>query len=79
MGIMEKKMETTIAYWGCTGTMEKTMEATRRDYQSNEVLIPVYAKFPRNTGGGRVDVRSVGLQRGEGKHAFYLHCRPLLT
>ena len=28
MGIMEKKMETTIVYWGNLGIMEKKMEAT---------------------------------------------------
>ena len=28
MGIMEKKMETTIVYWGNIGIMEKKMEAT---------------------------------------------------
>ena len=26
MEIMEKKMETTIVYWGCMGIMEKKME-----------------------------------------------------
>ena len=28
MGIMEKKMETTIAYWGNLGIMDRKMEAT---------------------------------------------------
>ena len=28
IGIMEKKMETTIVYWGCIGIMEKKMETT---------------------------------------------------
>ena len=28
MGIMEKKMETTIVYWGYIGIMEKKMETT---------------------------------------------------
>ena len=28
MGIMEKKMETTIIYWGNMGIMEKKMETT---------------------------------------------------
>ena len=28
MGIMEKKMETIIIYWGSPGIMEKKMEAT---------------------------------------------------
>ena len=28
LGIMEKKMETTIGYWGYSGIMEKKMEAT---------------------------------------------------
>ena len=28
MGIMEKKMETTIVYWGYMGIMEKKMETT---------------------------------------------------
>ena len=28
MGLMEKKMETTIVYWGYIGIMEKIMEAT---------------------------------------------------
>ena len=28
-GIMEKKMETTIVYWGFVGIMEKKMETTR--------------------------------------------------
>ena len=28
MGIMEKKMETTIVYWACIGIMEKKMETT---------------------------------------------------
>ena len=27
-GIMEKKMETTIVYWGYVGIMENKMEAT---------------------------------------------------
>ena len=29
MGIMEKKVETTIVYWGNIGIMEKKMETTR--------------------------------------------------
>ena len=28
IGIMEKKMETTIVYWGYIGTRENTMETT---------------------------------------------------
>ena len=28
MGIMEKKMETTIVYWGNIGIMENKLEAT---------------------------------------------------
>ena len=28
MGIMEKKIETTIVYWGNLGIMEEKMEAT---------------------------------------------------
>ena len=28
IGIMEKKMETTIVYWGYIGILEKKMEAT---------------------------------------------------
>ena len=28
MGMMEKKMETTIVYWGNLGIMEKKMETT---------------------------------------------------
>ena len=28
VGIMEKKMETTIVYWGYIGIMEKNMETT---------------------------------------------------
>ena len=28
LGIMEKRMETTIVYWGYIGLMEKKMEAT---------------------------------------------------
>ena len=28
IGVMEKKMETTIVYWGCIGIMENQMETT---------------------------------------------------
>ena len=28
IGIMEKKMETTVVYWGCIGIMAKKMETT---------------------------------------------------
>ena len=28
IGIMERKMETTIVYWACIGIMEKNMETT---------------------------------------------------
>ena len=30
IGIMEKKFETTIEYWGNTGIMEKKMETSKR-------------------------------------------------
>ena len=32
MGIMEKKMETTIVYWGYIGIMENKMETTIMGY-----------------------------------------------
>ena len=32
MGIMEKKMETTIVYWGHIGMMEKKTETTIMGY-----------------------------------------------
>ena len=32
MGIMEKKMETTIVYWGYIGMMEKKTETTIMGY-----------------------------------------------
>ena len=28
IGVMEKKMETTVVYWGTIGVMEKKMETT---------------------------------------------------
>ena len=38
MRIMEKKMETTIAYWGYMGIMEKKME-TNKSFSSHAKLL----------------------------------------
>ena len=38
MGIMEKKMEATIVYWGNIGIMQKKMEATIMENQTEKKM-----------------------------------------
>ena len=40
MGIMEKKMEATIVYWGYIGIMEKKMETTSAWRKSGGIQRP---------------------------------------
>ena len=38
--IMEKKMETTIVYWGCIGIMENQMETTIMEKEMETTIGP---------------------------------------